>query len=81
MKIQAKITYKVRPTHPDFLYKPDWCWKGKTFTYEDVYHFTNPDWTVEEAKGYIKSDLRLIASGGYRRDKIYDEEFEFKEVI
>ena len=79
MKINAKISYKVKPTHPDICDMPEHLWKGKVFTYEDRYRF-NEDWDEEGAKAYIRRDLALVAGGGYNTKHIYDVEYEMEVV-
>ena len=79
MKIKAKIIYKIDGNHPDIQDLPEKYWYGKTFTYEDTYKFS-PDYTYEEAVMLIKSNLKLIAGGGYNYNHIYDVEFEIEEV-
>lgn len=79
MKINAKISYKVKPTHPDLGDMPEYLWKDKVFTYDDKYTF-NEDWTEEDAKIYIRHDLALVAGGGYNAKHIYDVEYEMEVV-
>lgn len=79
---KAKIVYKMKPTHPDVDFVEDWG-IGKEYTFEDVYHIENAnDYSMEEIYNYIKSDLRLVAGGGYDSKNIYGEKFEIngKEV-
>lgn len=80
MKINAKIKYKVKDTHPDLGDMPEHLWKNKVFTYDDEYTFDDDDWDEEGAKAYIRRDLALIAGGGYNAKHIYDAEYEM-EVI
>lgn len=69
----AKITYKVKPTHPDIQDMPESLWKDKVFTYEDTYRI-DPDcfYGNSHIADYITEDLMLIAGGGYSTDHIYD---------
>ena len=76
MKINAKIKYKVKPTHPDLGDLPEHLWKNKVFTYDDEYTFDDDDWGEEDAKAYIRRDLALVAGGGYNAKHIYDVEYE-----
>ena len=80
-KFNATIKYKVKETHPDIQDLPEKFWKDKVFTYEDTYSF-NPAYYsgVDDMVDYMKSDLRLVASGGYSTRHIYDVEFEIEEV-
>ena len=80
MKINAKISYKVKPTHPDLGDMPEHLWENKVFTYDDEYTFDDDDWDEEDAKVYIRRDLALVAGGGYNTKHIYDVEYEM-EVI
>ena len=80
MKINAKIKYKVKPTHPDLGDMPEHLWKGKVFTYDDKYTFDDDNWDEEGAKAYIRRDIALVAGGGYNAKHIYDVEYEM-EVI
>ena len=78
MNITGKITWKVKPTHPDIKDMPEKHWKDKAFTFEDEYRFDD-DWDRENAIEYMKRDLKLIAGGGYNYNHIYDVSFEFSE--
>lgn len=75
----ATIKYKVKETHPDIHDLPEELWKGKVFTYEYTYRF-DPAGEVEDMVDYMKSNLRLVAGGGYSTRHIYDVEFEIEEV-
>lgn len=70
---KAKITYKVKPTHPDIDYMDNWE-VGKEYEFEDVYRI-DCLYSREEAVDYIMSDLLLIAGGGYSTDGVYDEKY------
>ena len=77
----AKITYKVKPTHPDIQDLPEKYWKDKKFTYEDVYHINDEHFFGEDhIIDSIKEDLMVTAGGGYNADHITDVEFEIEEV-
>lgn len=80
MKINAKISYKVKPTHPDLGDMPEHLWKNKVFTYDDEYTFDDDDWGEEDAKAYIRRDLALVAGGGYNAKHIYGVEYEMEVV-
>lgn len=80
MKINAKIKYKVKPTHPDLGEMPEHLWKNKVFTYDDEYTFDDDDWDEEDAKAYIRRDLALVAGGGYNAKHIYDVEYEMEAI-
>lgn len=80
MKIKATINYKMKPTHPDISYVIGGYTPGQVLTFTDVYTFDRdryPDLTREDAQGYAKRDLLLIAGGGYNSDHIYDVSFCF----
>ena len=78
-KFNATIKYKVKETHPDIQDMPEELWRDKIFTYEDTYRF-DPAGEVDDMVDYMKSDLRLVAGGGYSTRHIYDVEFEIEEV-
>ena len=77
----AIIKYKAKETHPDIQDLPEEFWKDKVFIYEDTYSFNSAYYDeVEDMIEYMKSDLRLVAGGGYSTRHIYDVEFEIEEV-
>lgn len=70
---KAKITYCIKPEHPDFKLLS--CWEvGKEYEFEDIYRIADY-YTEEDVIEYIKHDLRLVAGGGYNTKGIYGEEF------
>lgn len=76
---RGKITYTIDKQHPDIQYVKDWR-EDKVFTFEDVYTFTTEDITTEQIKSYIKSDLKLVAGGGYDTEHIHNVKFEIKKA-
>ena len=78
--INAKLNYKIKPTHPDFQYITNWT-PDKVYTECDTYRI-DPDefYGEDDIIDYIKEDLMLVAGGGYNWDNIYDVKFEM-EVI
>lgn len=81
MTIKAKLTYTIKPTHPDFQYLTESWTPEKKFTDEDVWHI-NPDCFCgeEDIEDYIKETMLLTAGGGYDWNGIDNIEFEMKEV-
>lgn len=78
-KIKARIIYKIDSEHPDISDMPEKYWKDKFFEYEDTYTFA--DWyTEEDAVAYVKTDLSLIAGGGYNSKHIHDVEYDIMSV-
>ena len=63
MKIHGKITYTVDAAHPDIQYIKGWS-ENKILNFEDIYTFDGC-YTFEDVENYVKSDLSLIAGGGY----------------
>ena len=47
----------------------DWT-ANKVFTYEDTYVF-NDTYSKDDMWNYIKTDLALVAGGGYNADHIH----------
>lgn len=80
LTIKAKLTYTIKPTHPDFQYLTESWTPEKKFTDEDVWHI-NPDcfYGEEDIEGYIKENMLLTAGGGYDWNGIDNIEFEMKE--
>lgn len=80
MIIKAKLTYTIKPTHPDFQYLTEGWTPEKRFTDEDVWHI-NPDCFhgEEDIEDFIKENMLLTAGGGYDWNGIDNVEFEMKE--
>lgn len=78
VRYKGKITHTIDKGHKDFQYVNDWT-KDKTFTYEDIYTFTQ-DYSMEDIKAYIEHDLKLVASGGYSIGHIHNVEIEITQV-
>ena len=78
MEIYAKITYTVDSEHPDIQYIKDWS-ENKVLTFEDTYNFNNC-YTFDDMEGYVKSDLSLVAGGGYNSEHIHNVKFEISRV-
>lgn len=80
MIIKAKLTYTIKPTHPDFQYLAESWSPEKRFTDEDTYHI-DPDkfYGEDDIKDYIMEDMLLVAGGGYDWKGIDNIEFEMKE--
>jgi len=76
-QIEGKIVFDVDVKHPDFS-----CMKkSKGLEFSDVYtmdldYFYGPD----DMKDYIKSDLALVAGGGYNTDHIHNVKYEIKTI-
>ena len=80
MIIKAKLTYTIKPTHPNFQYLDESWLPEKRFTDEDTYHI-NPDcfYGEEDIEDFIKENMLLTAGGGYDWKGIDNIEFEMKE--
>lgn len=78
MKIHGKISYTVDEGHPDIQYIKDWS-ENKVLTFEDTYNFNNC-YTFDDMEGYVKSDLSLVAGGGYNSEHIHNVKFEISRV-
>ena len=78
MKIYGKISYTVDSGHPDIQYIKDWS-ENKVLTFEDTYTFNNC-YTFDDMEGYVKSDLSLVAGGGYNSEHIHNVKFEISRV-
>ena len=48
-------------------------------SFEDTYTFDNC-YTFSDVEGYIKSDLSLVAGGGYNSEHIHNVTFEITRV-
>ena len=68
--IRGKIEYTIDKDHPDIKFVPDWT-ANKVFTYEDKYVF-NDAYSEDDMWNYIKTDLALVAGGGYNADHIHN---------
>lgn len=78
MKIHGKISYTVDSGHPDIQYIKDWS-ENKVLTFEDTYTFNNC-YTFDDMEGYVKSDLSLVAGGGYNSEHIHNVKFEIARI-
>ena len=78
MKIHGKITYTVDAAHPDIKYIKGWS-ENKILNFEDIYTFDDC-YTFEDVENYVKSDLSLIAGGGYNSEHIHNVIFEIVRV-
>lgn len=85
-KIKATIYYTMDKYHPDYYTLPIES-RGKVQEFSDTYMFdvNNPrsmqyGATMENMISYMKSDLRLVADGGYDSKHIHNINFEFKEL-
>lgn len=78
MKIHGKISYTVDAEHPDIKYIHDWN-ESKVFTFEDTYTF-DKYYTFDDVESYVKSDLSLVAGGGYNSEHIHNVKFEIARV-
>lgn len=81
MTYKGRIEYTIKETHPDKDcvvggWNPD-----KVYDYEDIYTI-DPDkfYDTDHIINYIKTDLALVAGGGYNWDHIDNIRFEM-EVI
>ena len=81
MKVQAKIYYKILPTHPDKDCVVGGWDPEREMSYDDTYHI-DPNYFegMDDIKTYIKHDLALIAGGGYETKHIKDVRYEMEVV-
>lgn len=76
--VKATIFYKMKDTHPDKSYVVGGWEEDKEYSHSDTYNIDDDSfWSEDAMYAYIKHDLKLIASGGYNTDHIYDVRFEF----
>lgn len=78
MKYYGQIAYTMDKNHPDIKYAEDWT-AEKIYTFEDIYTFNN-DCSKEDIIAHIKSDLKLVAGGGYNSKHIHNIKFNIKRV-
>ena len=78
MRLYGEIQCTIDKNHPDIKYIKDWT-KDKIFTFHDKYTF-DYGWTKEDAITYIKSDLRLVAGGGYNSKHIHNIKFKIESI-
>lgn len=75
VKVNATIYYTMDRKHPDFQYVKD---TKKELSYMDTYIFDVGMYpTKEDRERYMKSDLRLVAGGGYDSKHIHNVKFVF----
>lgn len=82
VKYHGTIIYTMDKNHPDIKYISDWT-EEKVFTFDDVYIFNKSYcYSTEEESliSYIKSDLSLVAGGGYNTEHIHNVDFDIKRV-
>lgn len=83
MKYYGKITYEIDENHPDVNYVVGGWHKGKMFEYEDTYDFNeifDSPYGCDIIVNHIKTDLKLIAGGGYSTDHIHNVKFEIRRI-
>ena len=84
-KITATIYYTVDRNHPDRKYMENQSTKiVRTYTNTYLFDIYNPrsmmyGATKEQMESCMKSDLRLVAGGGYDSKHIHNVRFEFVE--
>lgn len=79
-KFNAQIIYKMKPTHPNYNDLPTGQWfRNRVLTYEDEYSI-HLDVDDEAIMRYIKSDLKIVAGGGYNADHIDVVDFLIEEI-
>ena len=80
MVIKAKLTYTIKPTHPDFYCLGESWSPEKRFTDEETWHI-NPDCFCgdDDIEDHIMEDMLLVAGGGYDWNGIGNIEFEIKK--
>lgn len=72
-KIKATIKFTIDKDHPDIYSVEDWT-EDKVFEYSDTYNVSGNN------LGWVKTDLKLVAGGGYDYNHIHNVEFEIKEI-
>ena len=81
MKIRAKIYYTIKETHPDKDCVVGGWDPNKVYDYEDIYTIDSNRFQGEDdIKDYIKTDLKLVAGGGYNWKHIDNIRFEMDVV-
>ena len=78
MRLYGEIQCTIDKNHPDIKYIKDWT-KDKIFIFHDEYTF-DERWTKEDAITHIKSDLRLVAGGGYNSKHIHNVKFKIELI-
>ena len=78
MKIHGKITYTVDAEQPDIQYIKGWS-ENKILNFLDIFTFDDC-FTFEYIENYVKSDLSLIAGGGYNSEHIHNVNFEISRI-
>ena len=76
-KYYGEIHFTMDNNHPDIKCVEDWS-EDKVFTFSDTYYF-NDYYTKEEITSYIKSDLKLVAGGGYNSNHIHNVKFVIEQ--
>ena len=80
MKLYGEIQCTIDKNHPDIKYVKDWT-KDKVFKFHDEYTFDEScGWTKEDVIAHIKSDLRLVAGGGYNSEHIHNVKFKIESI-
>lgn len=78
-KYKATIFYTIDAVHPDIKYLNEEYNENKVFNYSDIYSFL-ADYTIDYCISIIKSDLRLVAGGGYNSEHIHNVTFNIEKM-
>lgn len=78
-KYKATIFYTIDATHPDIKYLNEEYNENKVFNYSDIYSFP-ADYAIDYCMSIIKSDLRLVAGGGYNSEHIHNVTFNIEKM-
>lgn len=73
-KYTATISYTIDAAHPDIKYLNEEYNENKVFNYSDIYSFP-ADYSDDHCMYIIKTDLRLVAGGGYNSEHIHNVVF------
>jgi len=72
--LYAKITFTIDENHPDFKYVND---PKKELNFIDIYTDKNDYYdNYEQFESMVKSDLMVIAGGGYSTDHVNNVKFD-----
>ena len=77
-KYKSIIYYTIDEKHPDIKAIQNYN-KNKVFSFTDVYTFP-ADYNEDYCYSVIKSDLRLVAGGGYNSEHIHNVTFNIEKV-
>ncbi len=80
IRYRAEIRFTIDKGHPDYDKVPVWK-RNKIFYHSDEYLFSELYYESEEDRiRHMKSDLRLIAGGGYDDKHIHNVKFDIERI-